>query len=131
MSADRTVGVIGLGLMGTVITERLLDRGYRVLVWNRTRSKAEPLLALGAVWSDNPLRDADRVIVSLYTSGVVDEVLRDMSSGLRRGQFVIDTTTGEPDDVMAMGKRLAERGVRYLDAPISGSSAKPVEAKPP
>ena len=45
------VGVIGLGLMGTALTERLLEHGYRVAVWNRTRAKAEPLLARGAEWS--------------------------------------------------------------------------------
>ena len=43
------VGVIGLGLMGTALTERLLEQGYRVAVWNRTRAKADPLLARGAV----------------------------------------------------------------------------------
>ncbi len=45
------VGVIGLGLMGTALTERLLEHGYRVAVWNRTRVKAEALLARGAEWS--------------------------------------------------------------------------------
>ncbi|MHB9007044.1 MAG: NAD(P)-binding domain-containing protein, partial [Limisphaerales bacterium] len=49
------IGVIGLGLMGTALTERLLDHHYRVAVWNRTRAKAAPLLARGAVWSDNPV----------------------------------------------------------------------------
>ena len=49
------IGLVGLGLMGTALTERLLDHGYRVAVWNRTRGKAAPLLAKGAQWSDNPL----------------------------------------------------------------------------
>ena len=49
------IGVIGLGLMGTALTERLLEHGYRLAVWNRTREKAAPLLAQGAEWSDNPL----------------------------------------------------------------------------
>lgn len=70
------IGVIGLGLMGTALTERLLDHGYGVAVWNRTREKAAPLIAKGAQWSDSPLADCRRVIISLFTSEVVAEVLQ-------------------------------------------------------
>lgn len=119
---DKRIGVVGLGLMGTAITERLLEHGYRVVVWNRTRAKAEPLIARGAEWSDNPLIACDRVILSLYTSDVVESVLEQMRDGLRAGQIILDTTTGEPAQSAALGARLAARGVQYLDAPISGSS---------
>lgn len=122
MNVDKRVGVIGLGLMGTAIAERLLEHGYAVSVWNRSPEKAEPLKKLGATWSDNPLAEHRRVIVSLYASDVVADVIEQMSSGLRAGQFIIDTTTGEPADAVALSQRLAERGVNYLDAPISGSS---------
>ncbi len=120
--SKKPIGVIGLGLMGTAITERLLAHGYPVLVWNRSPEKAEPLLQLGAVWCDNPIRDCDRVILSLYSSDIVSEVIDHMQSGLRKPQILVDSTTGEPDDCVAMGKRLANYGVHYLDAPISGSS---------
>jgi len=116
------IGVIGLGLMGTALTERLLEHGYRVAVWNRTRAKADPLLARGAEWSDNPLAACARVILSLYTTEVVVQVLDQVQGGLRAGQIILDTTTGEPAQTAALGERLAARGVRYLDAPISGSS---------
>ena len=118
----KRIGMIGLGLMGTALTERLLDHGYRVLVWNRTREKAEPLVARGAEWCDNPLAACERVIISLYTSDVVEAVIEQMRDGLRAGQIVLDTTTGEPAQTAALGERLAAHGVRYLDAPISGSS---------
>jgi len=121
-TSDKRIGMIGLGLMGTALTERLLEHGYRVLVWNRTREKAAPLIARGAEWNDNPLAACDRVIISLYTSDVVEAVLEQMRDGLRAGQIVLDTTTGEPAQTAALGKRLAANGVRYLDAPISGSS---------
>lgn len=120
--SDKRVGMIGLGLMGTALTERLLAHGYPVRVWNRTRDKAEPLIARGAEWSDNPLAACDRVIVSLYTSDVVAEVLDQMRDGLHAGQILLDTTTGEPEHTSALGSRLATQGVSYLDAPISGSS---------
>ena len=120
---QQRIGVIGLGLMGTALTERLLEHGYRVVVWNRTRVKADPVLAQGAEWSDNPLTSCGRVIISLYTTEVVEEVLGQMDSGLHADQILLDTTTGDPVRTAALGARLVARGVRYLDAPISGSSA--------
>lgn len=123
LDADsQKIGVIGLGLMGTAITERLLEHGYQPVVWNRTPDKADALIARGAVWSDNPLVECRRVIISLYTSEIVAEVLQQMSSALKQGQIVVDTTTGEPADAVRHSACLAERGVSYLDAPISGSS---------
>ena len=122
LNIDMHVGVIGLGLMGTALVERLLVHGYRVSVWNRSREKAEPLEQLGAIWSDNPLADCCRVIVSLYSSDVVAEVIERMAAGLCAVQVIVDTTTGEPSDAVRLSQRLAERGVKYLDAPISGSS---------
>jgi 3-hydroxyisobutyrate dehydrogenase-like beta-hydroxyacid dehydrogenase len=122
MSDERRVGVVGLGLMGTAITERLLDDGYDAVVWNRTPEKAVALIERGAVWSDNPLTECRRVILSLYSSAVVRDVMEQLKAGWRPGQIVIDTTTGEPDDAAAMAERLASFGVTYLDAPISGSS---------
>lgn len=109
--------------MGTAIAERLLERGFEVVVWNRTRDKAAPLLARGARWSDNPMADCHRTLISLYTSEVVAEVLRRMEDGLEPGRILIDTTTGAPEETAALGRRLTARGVHYLDAPISGSSA--------
>lgn len=116
------LGMIGLGLMGTAMTERFLEHGYRVSIWNRTREKADRLLARGAEWCDNPLQNCRRVIISLYTSDVVVEVLEQMRPGLHAGQILLDTTTGEPAQTVALGARLASQGVHYLDAPISGSS---------
>ncbi len=116
------VGVVGLGLMGRAMAERLLENGYTVVVWNRTREKAVPLLTRGARWSDNPWVECRRVVVSLYTTGVVREVIQAMRAELRPGRIVIDTTTGEPEDAAALGRELAAGGVTYLDAPISGSS---------
>jgi 3-hydroxyisobutyrate dehydrogenase-like beta-hydroxyacid dehydrogenase len=118
----KRVGIIGLGLLGTALAERLVKAGYEVWVHNRTREKAEPLLALGARWADNPLAVCDRVLISLYTTDIVEEVLDRLADGLHAGQVLIDTTTGAPEQVARLGARLAARGVGYLDAPVSGSS---------
>jgi 3-hydroxyisobutyrate dehydrogenase-like beta-hydroxyacid dehydrogenase len=120
--AREIIGLIGLGLMGTALTDRLLEHGYGVAVWNRTPEQAAPLLARGAVWSENPLAVGRRVIISLYDSEIVAEVLQRMEAGFQPGQIILDTTTGEPEQTAALGGRLAARGVQYLDTPISGSS---------
>lgn len=121
-TASKAVGIIGLGLMGTAMTERLLEHGWQVRVWNRSRNKAEPLIEMGAVWSDNPLAECARVIVSLFDSQAVHDVLESMRASLRPGQIIIDTTTGEPDQSTGTAARLKSLRVSYLDAPISGSS---------
>jgi 3-hydroxyisobutyrate dehydrogenase-like beta-hydroxyacid dehydrogenase len=116
------VAVIGIGLMGTAVTDRLLAEGYDVRVWSRYASEASPVIGRGARWSDHPLVECDRVILCLYSSAVVADVLDAMSSDLRASQIIIDTTTGSPDDAVIMAARLASKGVYYLDAPFSGSS---------
>ena len=129
-NTQKRIGVIGLGLMGTAITERLIQHGYHPFIWNRTQEKAKELKALGAQWSDNPLADGDRVIISLYTSDVVESVLEKMLADLQsnqpdrrlQGTILIDTTTGSPEQSAALCSRLETIGVHYLDAPISGSS---------
>jgi 3-hydroxyisobutyrate dehydrogenase-like beta-hydroxyacid dehydrogenase len=120
---SKPVGVIGLGLLGSALCERLLIAGYTAAVWNRTPEKAEPLLACGARWSDNPLAECDRAIICLYTTEIVEQVLEEMKSGLRAGQIFIDTTTGDPEQTKALGQRLARIGVHYLESPIAASSA--------
>lgn len=116
------VGVIGLGLLGTALAERLLGAGYPTYVYNRTKSKAEPVIAKGARWSDNPLAECRRVVISLYTTEIVEQVLDQLDAGLRPGQILIDTTTGDPDQTAGLGERLASRGVDYLETPIAASS---------
>lgn len=118
----RSIGVIGLGLMGTALAERFLEAGFVVRIWNRTRDKAERLLTQGANWSECPMQDVDCVVVSLYTTEVVTDVLEGFAHAWHPGLSVIDTTTGEPGKVEALAARLADHGVDYLEAPISGSS---------
>ena len=119
---SKTVGVIGLGLLGTALCERVLGAGSEAVVWNRSRDKAEPLIARGARWSDNPLAECDRTIVCLYTTEIVEQVLDQMKAGLRAGQILIDTTTGDPEQTRALGARLAGLGIDYLESPIAASS---------
>jgi len=121
-ATTQPVGVIGTGLFGSALVDRLLASGYSVVVYNRTRAKADPLLARGAVWSDNPLQECERVIFSVYTTDQVAEVLGQMQAGLRPGHIILDTSTSDPQSTAALGTRLAQQGVAYLESPFSGSS---------
>jgi 3-hydroxyisobutyrate dehydrogenase-like beta-hydroxyacid dehydrogenase len=121
-SVQHPVAIIGTGLLGTALAERLLADGFPVRVYNRTREKADPLLARGAKWSDNPLKECQRIIFSLYTTEQVVQVLEQMHSGLATGQIVLDSSTSDPQHTVALGSRLAKRGIEYLEAPFSGSS---------
>ena len=120
--SHETIGILGLGLMGTALAERLLEHGFPVAVWNRTRSKADPLIARGARWSDNPILDCRRVLVSLFDGAAVEAVLTPLLGSAPSGRVILDTTTATPESAVAMGARCAVHGIQYLDAPISGSS---------
>src|SRR5687767_734704 len=101
LSVREPVGLIGTGLFGSALAERLLADGYPVVVHNRTPEKAEPLIARGAEWSDNPLAKCRRVIFSVFTSDQVQDVFERMSSERLPGQVVIDTSTSDPQLTMA------------------------------
>lgn len=116
------IGIVGTGLFGTSVAERLMDDGFALHVYNRTPEKAQPLLERGARWSDNPFRECERVIFSVFTTDQVGQLLDRMRDELRPGKIVIDTTTSDPQQTLALGRRLAERHIAYLEAPVSGSS---------
>ncbi|WP_425399435.1 NAD(P)-dependent oxidoreductase [Aeoliella sp.] len=116
------IGVIGLGLLGSALCDRLLGQHWQVRCFNRTKEKAQPLIDRGAVWSDNPLEECQRIVVCLYNSAAVRECLERFTSGFKQGQLVVDATTGGPDDAQQLGGWLAESGVEYLETPIAASS---------
>lgn len=110
-----TIGLIGVGLLGSALAARFTAAGYTVLGYDIV-----PERQLGAS-SAQQVADACRTIVlSLPTSDVVAQVLGALK--LTRRTTVIDTTTGEPDTMAAMGVKLASQGMEYLDATVLGSS---------
>lgn len=122
VAGKQPVGIIGLGLMGDAFAERLLQAGYPLVVWNRTREKADRWIGQGASWSDHPFRECRRVILSLYSSDIVESVVEGWRGDLQRGQILIDTTTGDPEATLRLVERCSEGGAEYIEAPVSGSS---------
>jgi 3-hydroxyisobutyrate dehydrogenase-like beta-hydroxyacid dehydrogenase len=124
-TAER-LGLIGIGLMGTAMAERLLAFPFAVCGWDIDLNRRNNLVSLGGQIAGSAAEVATacrRIIVSLPDSDIVGAVLAEIEPALRSGQIVIDTTTGEPEQAAAAAKRLSSRGVTYLDAAISGSSA--------
>jgi len=121
------VALIGIGLMGLPMAKRLCQAGLHPHIWNRTRAKAEPLAALGAKVHDTlaqAVRDADIVVTMLEDGKVVESVLfaDGLAQALQRGSLLIDMSSIQPAQARSHGQRLAELGVGYLDAPVSGGT---------
>ena len=120
------IAFIGTGVMGTSIVRHLLDSNYKVVVYTRTKEKAESLIEAGAVWADTvgaAVKDADLIFTMVGYPTDVEEVYfgKDgiFSTG-KAGQILIDMTTSSP----ALAKRIAEAGAKLqmaaIDAPVSG-----------
>lgn len=121
-----TVAFIGTGVMGAAMAGHLLDAGYRLRVYNRTRAKAEPLLARGAVWCETAgeaARGADVVITMVGYPADVESVYLDQGGILDNapaGAVLIDMTTSSPGLAKRVFDAAAARGLHALDAPVSG-----------
>jgi 3-hydroxyisobutyrate dehydrogenase-like beta-hydroxyacid dehydrogenase len=125
-SSPRPLGLVGIGLLGSVFAERLLARGFAVCGYDLdgvrgeefARQGGEVLPDAGAVFARG-----GRILLSLPSHREVEAVLARHGSHLRAGTLLIDTTTGDPAKSEAIAATLATRGVCYLDATVSGSSA--------
>jgi 3-hydroxyisobutyrate dehydrogenase-like beta-hydroxyacid dehydrogenase len=122
------VGYVGLGVMGSAIVRRLLAAEHDVAVWNRTREKAEPLLAAGARWVDSPREIAEQseVVFTMVTNTAAVRAVTEgpdgVIAGLASGKVYIDMSTASPANTRDLAARVAEAGAQMLDAPVSGTS---------
>lgn len=114
---------LGIGLMGKPMASRLLQAGYSVIAWNRTRSKAEELLVLGARVTDaaaEAVRGADIIITMLEAGPVVAEVITSVLPALKQGALVIDMSSTRQSEAEALNVLLSGHGIGFIDAPVSG-----------
>ena len=122
------IGLVGLGLVGTAIAERLLAEQFDVVGFDIDSTKCEHLEQLGGKALGSPAKVAEqveRVVLSLPDTEVVVQVVEGPGGILEAKtlpRYIIDTTTGEPDETAALAQRLVRRGIYFLDAPFSGSS---------
>ena len=125
---NTSVGLIGLGLMGRPIALNLLKKGFSLTVWNRSPSRAEALVAQGARVAASPREAAaasDVLIMIVSDPPAVEQVLwgeNGALSGLRRGTVLVDCSTVSPALARRSAAACSERGVEYLDAPVTGGT---------
>jgi 3-hydroxyisobutyrate dehydrogenase len=128
------IGWIGTGVMGRWMCHHLLVAGYQVTVFNRTESRAKPLLEEGAVWAANPAEVAKRsdILFSMvaFPKDVEETYLGEsgLFSGSRPNQIFVDMTTTKPSLAIELGLQAKILGCTFCDAPVSGGDIGAKEA---
>ena len=129
------IGIVGLGLMGTAMSRKLMQKGHRVYGFDIDQSRLDALAANGGTPTGSAAEaaeDAQFVIISLLYSHVVRETcLGDggIASVARDGLIIIDTSTASPDDSAKLGEDLRARNIGFLDASLSGSRNNVLDGK--
>jgi len=131
-ATQKKVGLIGLGLMGGPMGLNLLKAGHSLTVWNRTASRAAALVAAGAKLAAYPREAAaasDVLVTIVSDPPALEEVLHGSAgkndgalAGLQRGSIYIDSSTVSPALARKISAACAERGARFLDAPVTGGT---------
>jgi 3-hydroxyisobutyrate dehydrogenase-like beta-hydroxyacid dehydrogenase len=123
-----TVGLIGLGLMGKPMGKNLLKAGFPLVVWNRSAARADELVSAGAKRGAKPrevAEQADVLITIVSDPSAVEEILWGADGalgGFRRGSVLIDSSTISPELARRAAAACSERGVDFLDAPVTGGT---------
>lgn len=121
------IAYLGLGIMGQGMVSNLLAAGYPVTVWNRTPDRCAPFVARGAKQAKTPAQavsEADVVMYCFSDDAAVEAVVfgdDGILAGSREGQIAVDMTTLHPDTTRREAATYAEKGVKFLDAPVFGS----------
>jgi len=129
MAMAECVGIVGVGLMGQAFSHQLLQSGFKVQGYDLDERRLAQLHERGGTPVESAAaaaRGARWLITSLPSSDVVREVIlgaNGVADAAARGLIVADTSTSRPEDSVKLGAELAKRGIRFLDACVSGTSA--------
>ncbi|MDQ6649572.1 MAG: NAD(P)-dependent oxidoreductase [Actinomycetota bacterium] len=121
------VAFLGMGRMGRAMAAHVLDAGHELAVWNRTPGRADELLARGAAAAETPAAaadGADALVLMLFGPDDAREALLGPSGAAgaaAKGTLVVNATTVSPAVAAELAEESARRGLRYLDAPVTGS----------
>ncbi len=131
-SSTRTIkhiGYLGMGIMGTAMASNLLKAGYQVTVWNRTAAKCEPVVKLGGKAAASPKALAqlkpDVICINVTDTPDVEAILFSENGvlagiDLANAPIIVDHSTINPVATQEFAKRLSEKNVEFVDAPVSG-----------
>lgn len=126
MSEIKKVGFIGLGIMGSSMAANLLKQGFEVHVYNRSVEKTKSLVSKGAVLQESPKAVAENsdTILFCVTNDEALEILIFGDNGVFRAKslprFIVDFSTVPPRSTISIAERVGEKGIAFLDAPVSG-----------
>ncbi len=122
----KKIGFIGTGIMGSSMASHLMDAGFEVSVYNRTKSKADSLVARGAKWCDSPglcAENQDVVITIVGYPKDVEEIYLGADGIIAHaapGTYLIDMTTSSPILAERIYQTAKEKGLNAMDAPVTG-----------
>jgi 3-hydroxyisobutyrate dehydrogenase len=121
--AGKQIGFVGLGVMGSAMAMHLLQANGTVWAYNRTREKANALVEAGATFGEleELAENCDLIFLCVSRSEDVDDCLKRMT-GAKPGTLFVDHSTIEPRAAREFHDRLAEKGHRFVDAPVTGGS---------
>ena len=123
-TATGRIAFLGLGIMGAPMARNLREAGLDVVAWNRTRARAEALGDPIAATPRAAAEGASVVITMVVDAPEVEAVLfgeNGAAEGVDEGALVVDMSTIAPSAVKAIAARLRERGIGFVDAPVTGS----------
>jgi 3-hydroxyisobutyrate dehydrogenase-like beta-hydroxyacid dehydrogenase len=128
MTTARQIGIVGFGLMGSALAQRLLGAGYGVVGFDIDAAKLQSLKKLGGAAAASPAdvaRQCDVLFLAVFNTEQVEEVVeRDLlpTLGAGSGKILLCASTCDPDRIAALAERIAPHGLHLLDTPISGTS---------
>jgi putative dehydrogenase len=124
MTDQRPIGLFGIGLMGEVLAQRLVAAGFAVLGYDVDPSKGARLAKLGGTAASlQEVARCDRVVLAVFSTDQVEEVVeKSLAPAAGSGKIVLCTSTCDPDRIAALAARVAPKGIRFLETPVSGTS---------
>lgn len=130
VEVPRRIGFAGMGVMGLPMAGRLLEAGFELTAWNRTPERCEPLVAAGAGHAATLAelaREADVVITMLVDDAAVRESCAQLIEAAAAGTVIVDMSTVAPATAIEIHRLAGERGVEFVDAPVSGGERGAIE----
>lgn len=121
-AAQPRIAFLGMGLMGSRMSSRLLDAGYTVAVWNRTASACQPLLQQGALALDiqQDIAGCDVIMLCLADDSAVQQVISQILPQLRSGHIIVDFSSLSVAATQQLAAQVTQAGAHWVDAPVSG-----------
>ena len=122
------IAFIGVGVMGTAMVKNLIKKGFETHIYSRTKSKCEEAISFGAIWHDDIpscVKNADIVITIVGYPSDVRQVYLDngIMDNAKEGSILIDMTTSSPELARELYEIGSKKGLKVLDAPVSGGDS--------